>query len=253
MLAEETFAKKVQAPEVWLRVLANLSDSMEDNSGVFHISECRYAYQVWLKLFDDIPAGQPQVTFIEAIYKQTNSVTILALLLEDLRDTADFRFSKHAVDKRESLPRLEKEQLNILSDRLLAITVKACRENTFPITNRGGGRLYRLVYAIGPERFEEILQDTEAIDFQSVMIIVEAIAIAIMPRYHTSLVSPESLESNISLTYLKELQNFASPDFWSDLVKDKLNTTALSGEQNVLLAHIRKGVEKRDEDQETSE
>lgn len=252
MLAENTFSKKVQALEAWLRALANVSDTLEDNSWVFHTSECRYAYLVWLKFFEEIPTGEAQSTFIEALFNQTGAVTIPALLLEDLRDTSGFRFASHNADKNESLPILDEEMLNHLSDQLLAIALKAFKEQTYPITNRSGGRLYRLIYAIGPQRFEKILQDSEAINIEGSMTIAEAIAIAIMPRYHTSLVSPDSLGGRISLTYFMELQKFASAMFWTELVKNIPDTITLSEEQGVLLEHIRKGIEAYEEEQNTT-
>ena len=85
------------------------------------------------------------------------------------------------------------------------------------------------------------------------MTIAEAIAIAIMPRHHTSLVSPDSLKSKISLPYFMELQKFASATFWTELVKNIPETITLSDEQRVLLEHIRQGIEAYEEEQNTTE
>lgn len=246
MLAEDTFVDKVKSLESWLKALSNVSDALDDTNTIFRTSESRYAYRVWLRLFEVIPSDASQVTFIESLFGQTEAVTLLAILLEDLRNAADIIYAKNRFDRNESLPCLDKETLNSFSDQLLQITLKALRAKSYPISNQSGGRLYRLIHAIGCKRFEEILRDPGAINFEGAMTIAEAIAIAILPRYHTNLMSPDSLDPKLSSTYFNELVVFASPEFWTDLVKRKPDELNLSEQQNTLFEHIRIVAQKRD-------
>lgn len=239
----DAFSQRISNVQDWLTVLCDISDRLDNSSMRFFQSECHYAYRIWLRLFDEIPDGSPQIAFIESLFERTEAVTIPALLLEDLRDAADIRFSTHQVDKNELLPVLGEDKLDALSDQLLRIAIDAFRSKTYPISYKEGGRLYRLIYAIGPERFEKILMDSETIDFAGTLTIVEAISLAIHYRYHDSLQSPESLRDQLSETFFEELQKFATAEFWSKLPEAKPDQATLTEGQSVLLEHIRRGAE----------
>lgn len=245
---DANFERKITNPEIWLYALCDISDRLDDSSMLFHTSECRYAYKIWKQIFSEVPDGAPKVALIESLFEKTEAVTILALLLEELRERVDIRFSTHQVGGNNELPELREEQLDALSDRLLEVAINAFKNGTYPITNQEGHRYYRLTYALGPDRFQKILENNEVISSVDLMAIIEAIARAINVRFDNNLWTPESLESGVSEHYVEALHNFASPDFWTTWADSTLVNVDLTDEQSILLEHIRRGSEQTQED-----
>ncbi|MGB0372879.1 MAG: KAP family P-loop NTPase fold protein [Opitutales bacterium] len=244
LLAESNLSDVLPNIQIWLISLSNISDSLNNDMGVSYVSEFYQAYKIWKHLSTELPDTETQFQFLVNLLAEAESVTLVAQLLGDIRDNSGFRYSKHQFHPDALIPVFEEGQINQLSDLLIEKASASFKHKTFPLLRGNNGEVFRLLYAVGPARFEALLSDSEAIGVDSRLDILKAIALGLRIDFMADLSQPSSLQEEASLPFVNRLSEFASRDFWESVVQEAEKLENLAEEHSVLIEHIRRGLKE---------
>ena len=200
-----------------LLAISNTSDSLKYKPGTAD-HELKSAFRLVGTLVESVDPMKRAKIISNAI-RSSKDVTLPLLLIEYFRDVSKCTYHDGATAP-SSIPLLNSEDIERLSDNCLLKVIANFSKNTFMRDNNEAARAYRMAHALGPERTEQVLQkDLSVTSGEKTWKLMETIATSMSPKYQIDWMDRDDISNNnYGAPLRKELLQFASDNFWDEFI-----------------------------------